>query len=122
MRGIVDQPAGQHRGHLVNAVGKKEAAIEDRDFCLCERHKRTVDVSDLVQARSPVGCEARCCTLYASSSPSSLRGASRRSNPDFLCSLVDCFACARNDEPPGLMRENLRQELLRAVAAGLAEE
>src|SRR5437667_4631918 len=62
MRGIVDQSAVQHRGHLVNAVGKQEAAIEDRDFCLCERHKRTVDVSNLVQARSPVGVRG---TIYA---------------------------------------------------------
>src|ERR1700720_2048509 len=54
MRGIVDQPAIQHRCHFVNAVGKQEAAIKDRDLGVSKRHERAVDVSDLFQVRSPV--------------------------------------------------------------------
>src|SRR5476649_1155239 len=50
----------------------------------------------------------------------------RRSNPAyFVAPKLDCFASARNDgEKPSRasMRQNLRQKLLRAVAAGAAEE
>ena len=34
MRGVVDQFAVQHGGHFVDAVGKQEAAVEDRDLGL----------------------------------------------------------------------------------------
>ena len=34
MRGVVDQLAVQHGGHFVDAVGKQEAAVEDRDLGL----------------------------------------------------------------------------------------
>ena len=34
MRGIVDQLAVEHGGDLIDAVGKQEAAVEDRDLRL----------------------------------------------------------------------------------------
>jgi hypothetical protein len=51
MRGIVDQLAVQHGGDLIDAVGKQEAAIENRDLRLRERDERAVDVCDLFQGR-----------------------------------------------------------------------
>src|ERR1700719_2053793 len=68
--------------------------------------------------------------------PSSLRGAKRQSNPSFLNGPMDCFAepvSGRRFAPTRWlamtrigsrvsMRQDLRQKLLRAVTAGLAEE
>ena len=61
MRGIVDQLAVQHRRDLVNAVGEQKAAVQHRDLGVCHWHERTVDVSDLVQANSPVGAKLLRC-------------------------------------------------------------
>ena len=57
VRGIVDQHAVQHGGDFVDAVGEQKPAVENRDFGISQWHERTVDVSDLIQASSPVGAK-----------------------------------------------------------------
>src|SRR4051794_20963556 len=96
MRCIVDQLAIQHRCHLVNAVGEQEAAIKYRDLGLCHRHKRTVHVSDLVQA-------------FLLSDTKWGDEQYRRIVKGWWRRLAS-------------VRQNLRQKLLRAIAAWLTEK
>ena len=42
--GIVDEPAVHHGTHLINAVGKQEAAIEDGDFPFRFREILAIDI------------------------------------------------------------------------------
>src|SRR5882724_2086424 len=55
MRGVVDQLSAQHGRNFVYAVGEQEAAVQNRDLGLGERHERTVDVGNLIQTNSPCG-------------------------------------------------------------------
>ena len=52
MRLVIDELAADHRRHLIDAVGKQEAAIEDRDLALGFRHIGAVHID------SPAHCDS----------------------------------------------------------------
>src|SRR4029077_15877241 len=64
VRGVVDQLAVQHGCDFVDAVGKKEATVEDRPLGFREGHIRAVDVSDLFQAVLLSGLRSGCGGPY----------------------------------------------------------
>ena len=102
MRGVVDQLAVEHGGHFVDAVGKQETTVEHRDLGLRQRHERPVDVSDLFQAKSPVGGASGFGAQYTQivkpmNPPTVIPGMVRRTSTRNLRFRVRIFAAPRND-------------------------
>src|SRR6202008_2197948 len=77
VRCIVDQLAIENGRYFVDAIGKQETTVENRDLGLAERHIRAIDIGNLAQIHSPLGQRSDVCEAYTKigvSDPSPLRG------------------------------------------------